>query len=111
MANGKEWSAWIFEYVPMLVVTYLFNIFPPAKYMPADQKVYLAMDGKTEVQGPGLIDKRPFLKTFFDPFDIAGIISKKDSKNRFWLKDGIGGPLEAEDATDELVKMNATNKA
>lgn len=81
----------------MVIVTYLFNIYPPAKYMPASQKVYLAMDGKTELEGPGLIDKRPFLKTFFDPFDIEGIVKKKDSKNRYWLRDGIGGPCESAD--------------
>ena len=93
VANGEEWPIWVFEFVPMLVNTFLMNIYPPAKYMPANQKIYLAIDGKTEIEGPGLIDKRPFLVTICDPFDIAGIVSKKDSKNRFWLRDGIGGPL------------------
>lgn len=76
----------------MLINTFLMNIYPPAKYMPANHKIYLAMDGKTEVEGPGMIDKRPFLLTFFDPFDIWGLVTKKDQKNRYWLRDGIGGP-------------------
>ena len=93
-ANGKEWPFYVLEVVPMLLNTYLLNIYPPAKYLPADHKIYLAVDGKTEMQGPGMVDKRPFLVSFFDPFDIAGLITGKDNKNRFWEKDGIGGPKE-----------------
>ncbi|KAK5955241.1 hypothetical protein OHC33_003922 [Knufia fluminis] len=93
VANSREWPVWVFEFVPMLINTYIMNIWPPARYLAADHKVYLAMDGKTEIQGPGMIDKRPFLVTLVDPFDIWGLIKKKDQKNRYWLKDGIGGPL------------------
>lgn len=93
IANGREWPVWVFEFVPMLINTYLMNIFPPAKYLPANHKIYLAMDGKTEIEGPGMIDKRSFLATLLDPFDVVGIIQKKDKKNRYWLRDGIGGPL------------------
>ena len=78
----------------MLLNTFLLNIYPPAKYLPANQKVYLAVDGKTEVEGPGMVDKRPFLASLFDPFDIIGLVTGKDNKNRFWEKDGIGGPKE-----------------
>lgn len=117
-ANGKEWPIWVFEFVPMVINTYLMNVYPPAKYLPANHKIYLAMDGKTEIEGPGLIDKRAFWKTLVDPFDIAGIAQKKDSKNRYWLTDGIGGPLpgtqterpEAEAAPEinsNLPKMSA----
>lgn len=93
VANSSEWPVWVFEFVPMLINSYLMNIYPPAKYMPANHKIYLAVDGKTEMEGPGMIDKRPFWKTLVDPFDVWGIIQKKDQKNRYWLKDGIGGPL------------------
>ena len=104
-ANGKEWPLWVFELGPMTIVTYTFNFFPPAKYIPANHKIYLAMDGKTEIEGPGMIDKRPFLVSFFDPFDVVGIIRGKDAKNRFWLQDGIGGarPVpEVKEDEDEL---------
>jgi hypothetical protein len=63
IAHSQEWPMWVFEAVPMLINSYLMNIYPPAKYMPANHKVYLAMDGKTEIEGPGMIDKRPFLVT------------------------------------------------
>lgn len=62
-ANSREWPVWVFEFVPMLINSYLMNIYPPAKYMPANHKIYLAMDGKTEREGPGMIDKRPFFVT------------------------------------------------
>lgn len=91
--NGSEWPIWVFEFMPMLINTYLMNILPPAEHLPANHRIYLAMDGKTEIDGPGMVDKRPFLVTLVDPFDIVGIVKQKDQKNRFWLRDGVGGPL------------------
>lgn len=73
----------------MLVNTAMLNVWPPAKYLPSDNRVYLARDGKTEVQGPGWEDKRHFLLTVFDPFDIGGLIKGEDCKKRFWEEDGI----------------------
>ncbi|KIY01427.1 uncharacterized protein Z520_02979 [Fonsecaea multimorphosa CBS 102226] len=91
-ANGKEWIFWVLEVVPMLFNTYLMNVFPPLKYLPHDHKIYLAVDGKTEIEGPGMVEKRPFILTLIDPFDLVGLITGQDNKNRFWEKDGIGGP-------------------
>lgn len=87
--NTTEWLIWVWEMVPMLVNTVILNIWPPAKYLPSNSKVYLARDGKTELQGPGWEDKRHFLLTVFDPFNLGGLIKGEDSKNRFWEKDGI----------------------
>jgi hypothetical protein len=50
-----------------------------------------------------------------DPFDVWGILSKKDQKNRYWLNDGIGGPLlgvqagaqETADAGDKVIVQKA----
>jgi len=41
------------------------------------------------------------LTVWQDPFDIWGIIKKKDQKNRYWLRDGIGGPLAETQPTAE----------
>jgi RTA1 like protein len=98
-ANGTEWPFWALEAFPMLVNSYLLNIYPPAKYLPANHKIYLAVDGKTELEGPGMVEKRLFIFTLLDPFDIVGIITKRDNKNKFWEKDGIGGPKEGEATT------------
>ena len=81
----------------MLLNTYLMNVYPPAEYLPADHKIYLATDGKTELEGPGAVDKRHFLLTLFDPFDVVGLVKGSDAKNRFWEEDGIGGPVKSED--------------
>lgn len=94
VANGTEWPFWVLESAPMLLNSVLLNIYPPAKYLPRNYKIYLAVDGKTEIEGPGMVDKRPFLMTLFDPFDVAGLVTGKDNKNKFWEKDGIGGPRE-----------------
>jgi hypothetical protein len=93
VANA-EWIYYVLEVVPMLLNTYMLNVYPPAKYLPRNHKIYLAMDGKTELEGPGMVDNRHFLVSFFDPFDIGGLVRGKDNKNRFWEKDGIGGPKE-----------------
>ena len=77
----------------MVLNTYLMNLYPPAKYMPANHKIYLARDGKTELEGPGVVDKRHFLVTLIDPFDVVGLAKGRDAKNRFWEEDGIGGPV------------------
>lgn len=103
VANGEEWPFWVFESAPMLLNSLLLNVYPPAKYLPRNYKIYLAMDGKTELEGPGMVDKRPFLLSLFDPFDIGGLITGKDNKNKFWEKDGIGGPREGEGALDSHI--------
>ena len=90
-ANSKEWIYWVLEVVPMLFNSYLFNVYPPLKYLPHNNKIYLAVDGKTEIEGPGMVEKRPFLLTLVDPFDLVGLITGQDNKNRFWEHDGIGG--------------------
>jgi hypothetical protein len=91
-ANTSEWCFWVFEAAPMVMNSYLMNVYPPGKYLPANYKIYLAMDGKTELEGPGAADKRPFLFTLFDPCDILGLVKGTDAKNRFWEHDGIGPP-------------------
>jgi len=77
VANSQEWPVWVFEFVPMLINSYIMNVYPPAKYLPANHKVYLAVDGETEIEGPGLIDKRPFLITFVVRNALRVRISKR----------------------------------
>ncbi|EXJ85554.1 hypothetical protein A1O1_05918 [Capronia coronata CBS 617.96] len=102
-ANGDEVFFWVLEALPMLVNTFLMNIFPPGKYLPSNHKIYLAVDGKTEVEGPGMVDKRSFLLTLIDPFDLVGLIRGQDNKNKFWENDGIGGPGDSVSLNDASV--------
>lgn len=106
-ANGDEVFFWVFEALPMLANTFLMNIFPPGKYLPANPKIYLAMDGKTEVDGPGMVDKRPFLVTLVDPFDLVGLVRGQDNKIKFWEIDGIGGAGGAS-STGEMDTLRTT---
>ncbi|KAL2151596.1 hypothetical protein VTH82DRAFT_6694 [Thermothelomyces myriococcoides] len=78
-----EWFFWVFEASLMLINTVLINVRHPRRYLPKSTKTYLAKDG-TEVQGPGFKDGRPFLQTLVDPFDLWGLVTKKDRGKEFW---------------------------
>jgi len=79
-----EWFFWIFEASVMLCNSVLINTFHPSRFLPPNNKIYLAEDGITEIEGPGFEDKRPFLLTLFDPFDVVGLVRGADRKNRYW---------------------------
>ncbi|KAI9699258.1 MAG: hypothetical protein M1836_002868 [Candelina mexicana] len=108
---------WVFESTLMLINSWMLNIFFPGRYLPRSNKVYLARDGKSEIIGPGWVDKRPFLVTFFDPFDIWGLIKGRDKATAFWEEENkrhgdAGQPLETNDqqgvlgATEEARKQH-----
>ena len=83
------------------------------KFLPQNVKVYLAIDGKTEVEGPGYVDKRPFWVTLVDPFDLKGLFTGGMSmQDRFWethaegrvvVEDG--GEMERERVKKETGKV------
>lgn len=75
---------YVFDGAVMLVNTVMWNVWHPMEFLPNDNKVYLSKDGKTELEGPGWVDKRPFLLTLVDPFDIVGLIKGKDKAKMFW---------------------------
>ncbi|KAI9716576.1 MAG: hypothetical protein M1812_005307 [Candelaria pacifica] len=75
---------WLFEASLMITNSWMLNIFFPGRYLPSSNKVYLARDGTSEIIGPGWVDKRPFLLTFFDPFDLWGLIKGRDKATAFW---------------------------
>ena len=79
-----EWFFWVFEALLMITNSVLLNVRHPARYLPRNNKIYLAQDGVTEIEGPGYADKRNFFVTFFDPFDVAGLIKGRDKGNRYW---------------------------
>lgn len=79
-----EWFFYVFEASLMLANQVLLNVRHPRLYLPRSTKTYLAQDGVTEVTGPGYDDKRPFLVTLFDPFDVAGMIKGTKKSDKFW---------------------------
>ncbi|KAL2024755.1 hypothetical protein VTK56DRAFT_5576 [Thermocarpiscus australiensis] len=86
-----EWFFYVFEASLMLANHVLMNVRHPRRYLPRSTKTYLAADGKSEVQGPGYEDRRPFWATLLDPFDLAGLVTGRDErKGRFWEEGDTG---------------------
>ena len=68
----------------MIINSVLLNVRHPAQFLPRNNKIYLAQDGVTEIEGPGYEDKRQFLWTILDPFDIVGLMKGRDKGARYW---------------------------
>ncbi|KAF7586612.1 hypothetical protein BBP40_008619 [Aspergillus hancockii] len=79
-----EWFFWVFETAIMFFNTTLLNVLHPMRWLPKSNRIYLATDGVTEIEGPGYEDHRPFLLTLIDPFDIFGLITGRGKKQKFW---------------------------
>jgi len=79
-----EWFFWIFESVLMATNTYILNFRHPMRFLPRNNKIYLAEDGVTEIQGEGYEDQRRWYVTFLDPFDVVGMMKGRNMNQRFW---------------------------
>jgi len=75
---------WVFEGLLMLANSVLLNVRHPGRYLPRSNKVFLAQDGVTEIEGPGYKDHRSFLLTIVDPCDVVGLFTGRDKKERYW---------------------------
>ena len=107
--NQHEWFFYVFEVANIFLFVLLLTIFPPAKYLPPNDKVYLDPSDGTERWGPGFAnaDKRPFLVTVIDPFNIVQIVTGQGLVvEKFWEHDNPryirGGP----DPRDESKASN-----
>lgn len=79
----EEWFFWVFEALVMFSNTTMLNIFHPMQSLPRSNKIYLAEDGETEIEGPGYCDPRPWFQTFVDPFDLIGLVFNRKQK-KYW---------------------------
>ncbi|KAF2867532.1 hypothetical protein BDV95DRAFT_598183 [Massariosphaeria phaeospora] len=88
-----EWYFYVFEATLMIVNTVLWNFRHPRRYLPQDYHVYLAQDGKTELQGPGWKDDVPWIITFLDPCGFSNMLREKLSgaskEQPFWETNGF----------------------
>ncbi|KXG48841.1 RTA-like protein [Penicillium griseofulvum] len=80
----QEWFFWVFEVVLMYSNTTLLNVFHPMRWLPHSNKIYLAEDGVTEIEGPGYDDPRHWIQTIIDPFDIFGLVVKRGKQEKYW---------------------------
>ena len=85
-----EWFFWVWEASLMLANVGLVNVRHPRMFLPKSAKTYLAVDGVTEVTGPGYKDGRAFWVTLVDPFDLVGMAKGRDKQARFWEQQGEG---------------------
>jgi hypothetical protein len=106
-----EWFFWIFEASLMIVNSVLLNARHPMRYLPRDNKIYLAEDGRTEVLGPGYEDKRRWWITFLDPFDLWGMWRGKSLGQKFWETHAEGRVLASETAVDSSNSRDQVGEA
>lgn len=74
---------YVFEGVLMLANSVMLNIMHPGRLLPQDSRIYLGLDGVTELRGPGWRDPRKWYWQLCDPFDFAGCC-KRDPQFDFW---------------------------
>lgn len=98
----QEGYLYIFDALPMLINTFFLNVFFPAVFLPRSNKIFLSIDGSTERRGPGWQDKRHFILTIIDPFDLGGLMKGNDNKTRFWDHEEDYPPVSVEHRTAPL---------
>ncbi|KUJ14771.1 uncharacterized protein LY89DRAFT_122084 [Mollisia scopiformis] len=79
-----EWFFIVFEATLMIINSFLMNFHHPMRFLPRDNKIYLAEGGVTEIKGPGYQDNRNFIVTMFDPFDLVGMLRGRNMNQKFW---------------------------
>ena len=88
--DQHEWFFYVFEVANIFLFVMLLTIFPPGKYLPANDKIYLDLLDGTERWGPGFAnaDSRPFWQTVLDPFNIHRLITGSGLiDDKFWERD------------------------
>jgi len=78
------------------------NFHHPMRFLPRDNKIYLAEDGVTEIKGPGYEDKRNFIVTMFDPFDLVGMFRGRNMNQRFWETHNEGRREDVENVAEKV---------
>lgn len=69
------------------------------RYLPRNNKIYLATDGTTEIEGTGYEDQRHWLYTVLDPFDLVGACKGRNMHRRFW-ESGNGNRAAGENSNE-----------
>ena len=90
----------------MVINSFLLNARHPALFLPRNNKIYLAQDGVTEIEGPGYEDKRNFLVTLVDPFDIVGLVRRRERGGRYWEEQQELGVPAVRAETSQNLKSN-----
>jgi hypothetical protein len=89
----------------------MLNIMHPGRLLPQDNRVYIGLDGVTELKGPGWRDPRKWWWQVVDPFDFGGCI-RRDPKFDFWnrpemaevVRDTVGSGSEGGEAANVVAE-------
>jgi hypothetical protein len=87
-----EWFFYVFEAGLMLSNSFLWNGAHPGRCLPENYHIYLAQDGKTELQGPGWETKQNWIMTFIDPCGLTAMLTGMDKEKQerpFWEMNGF----------------------
>lgn len=97
--DQHEWFFYVFEVANISIFVILLVIFPPGKYLPPNDKIYLDPLNGIERVGPGFAqaDGRPFWQSVLDPFNIynmitrSGLVMEKywESDNPIYMRDNV----------------------
>lgn len=81
-----EWYLYVFEAVPMLINSFMWNLRNPQRWLPADYRVALAPDGSGEVEGSQVVvkDQRSLFVRFMDPW--GWFVKKEKSEKQPFMK-------------------------
>jgi hypothetical protein len=91
-----EWFFYVFEATLMLINSMLWNVWTPGRYLPQSYHVYLAQDGRTELESEGITDKRPLLAKAGSILTFGLLFRRKDQSQTFEeLSEYPVAPLQA----------------
>lgn len=75
-----EWFFYVFEATLMLINSILWNLWNPGRYLPRNYHVYLAPDGRTELEGEDKSDDRPLLAKAGSVLTFGILFRKKENR-------------------------------
>lgn len=73
-----EWFFYVFEAVPMLANSVLWNVRHPGRHLPSNHHVYLARDGRSELEGDDKPDDRPLLLKTVSALSFGILFRRKE---------------------------------
>lgn len=88
-----EWYFYVFEATLMLINSVIWNLWNPGRYLPQNYHVYLARDGRTEVQANVKPDNRSLLLKILSVLTFGLLFRAKATDHRCNERQpGIGHP-------------------
>lgn len=75
---------YVFDALTIFGMLVLLNVLHPGKFFPEHSSIYLAIDGVSEVAGPGWSDGRKWGWAVVDPVGVIDWVKADKSRPEFW---------------------------